>query len=81
MSQFGERLRELREAAGLTQVQLAGLASLHPQSVVKLERGENEPSFATAIALADALNVTCVELRKPPSKVMKPRGRGRPKAK
>lgn len=78
MSQFGQRLRELRESAGWTQVQLAERAGLHPQGIVKLERGEREPSFATALALADALGVTCIDLRQPPTVAPEPRGPGRP---
>jgi transcriptional regulator with XRE-family HTH domain len=56
---FGPRLRELREAAGLTQVQLAERAGLHPQGVVKLERGEREPAWSTVVALCAALSVSC----------------------
>lgn len=57
---FGPRLRVLREAAGLTQAQLAEGAGLHPQAVVKLERGEREPAWATVLALAEALGVDCL---------------------
>src|SRR5262245_54646362 len=56
---FGPRLRELRERAGLTQVQLAERAGLHPQGVVKLERGEREPAWGTVLALMEALGVSC----------------------
>jgi transcriptional regulator with XRE-family HTH domain len=56
---FGPRLRELRERAGLTQVQLAEKAGLHPQGVIKLERGEREPAWGTVLALMDALGVSC----------------------
>lgn len=38
---FGARLRELREAAGLTRNQLADLAGLHPKTVEQLERGRD----------------------------------------
>jgi transcriptional regulator with XRE-family HTH domain len=56
---FGPRLRELREAAGLTQGQLAERAALHPQAIVKLERGEREPAWATVLLLVKALGVSC----------------------
>jgi transcriptional regulator with XRE-family HTH domain len=62
---FGPRLRELREAAGLTQVQLAEQAGLHPQGVIKLERGEREPAWSTVVALAAALGVSCERFLEP----------------
>jgi transcriptional regulator with XRE-family HTH domain len=58
-TKFGTKLRTLREKAGLTQVELAKRAGLHSQGVVKLERGEREPAWATVQALADALGVDC----------------------
>ncbi len=63
-AEFGPRLKELREAAGLTQGQLADRAALHPQAVVKLERGEREPAWATVIALAKALGASCEDFLK-----------------
>jgi transcriptional regulator with XRE-family HTH domain len=76
-SDFGGRLRELREAAGLTQGQLAERADLHVQAVVKLERGEREPAWGTVISLCDALAVSCDEFRKQAA-ALPPRRRGRP---
>lgn len=64
---FGPRLRELREAAGLTQSQLAEKAGLHPQGVVKLEREEREPTWATVLALADAMGVPLETFRQVPA--------------
>jgi len=79
---FGTRLRALRERVGLTQKQLAERAGLHPQGVVKLERGEREPAWTTVLALADALGVNClafVEQSDPsPSAAPKSPKRGRP---
>ena len=78
-SHFGARLRELRESSGLTQAQLAERAGLHPQGVVKLERGEREPAWATVVALAEALGVDCRAFLEEPSKAAsEPRGPGRP---
>jgi transcriptional regulator with XRE-family HTH domain len=62
---FGVRLRELREAAGLTQARLAERAGLHPQGVVKLERGEREPAWSTVQLLAAALGVSCAAFASP----------------
>jgi transcriptional regulator with XRE-family HTH domain len=55
---FAQRLRELREAAGLTQQQLAERAGLHPFSVAKLEQGVQEPTWPTVLDLAGALGVS-----------------------
>jgi transcriptional regulator with XRE-family HTH domain len=55
--EFGLRLRALRARAGLTQRQLAEMAGLHRQGIVKLERGEREPAWSTLLALANALKV------------------------
>lgn len=60
---FAARLRELRLAASLTQADLAERAGLHLHGLTKLEQGDREPSWATAVALADALGVSCEEFR------------------
>jgi len=53
---FGARLRRLREAAGLTQEELAFRAGLTPNAVGALERGERRRPYPhTVRALADAL--------------------------
>lgn len=54
---FGPRLRELREAAGLTQVELGQLAGIVGSQINKLELGVNQPTLATAMALAAGLGV------------------------
>ena len=46
MERFGERLKELRKAAGLTQTGLADALLLHPQTVSKWERGFSEPDIS-----------------------------------
>src|SRR3954470_14387477 len=56
---FGNRLKRLRETAGLTQAQLAERAGMHRFGVAKLERGERQPSWATVQTLARALGVRC----------------------
>ena len=56
---FGEKLRELREAAGLTQEELAAKASLTAKAVGALERGERRRPYPhTVRSLADALDLT-----------------------
>ncbi len=56
---FGERLRRLREAAGLTQEELAERAGLNADAIGGLERGaRRHPYPATVRALAHALGLT-----------------------
>jgi predicted ATPase/class 3 adenylate cyclase len=56
---FGDILRELRRAAGLTQAELAERASLSLRGVADLERGINRhPRRETLIALATAFGLT-----------------------
>jgi len=74
---FAGRLRELREAAGLSQAELAELAGLHRFGVAKLEQGVREPSWATVQALADALGVDCRAFQGAKGKTV-PRSPGRP---
>jgi transcriptional regulator with XRE-family HTH domain len=75
--QFGSRLKELREHAGLTQQQLAENAGIHTLTVAKLEQGIREPTWATVQALADALGLSC-EAFSTPAAAREPMGRGRP---
>jgi len=56
---FGERLRELREAEGLTQQELADRAGLTLQRVFKIEQGQSEdPRWSTVLKLAAGLGVS-----------------------
>jgi transcriptional regulator with XRE-family HTH domain len=56
---FGRRLRVLRETKGWTQTQLGEKAGgMGYQEVARIERGEREPTWSTAIRLAEALGVT-----------------------
>jgi transcriptional regulator with XRE-family HTH domain len=57
-SNFGPRLKELREQAGLTQPQLAERAGLAKAGIANLEQGRTSPAWATVIALCKALAVT-----------------------
>lgn len=53
---FGRVLRRLREAAGLTQEQLGFEADLRRTYVSILELGQQQPSLATILKVAQALN-------------------------
>ena len=52
------RIRSLRESAGLTQEQLAGLSGVSQSAIARLERAEVSPSIATLELLAHALGHT-----------------------
>jgi transcriptional regulator with XRE-family HTH domain len=56
---FGGRLRELREAAGMTQVALAAAAGMSLGSVRNYEQGIREPYWQGVFRLAAALGVPC----------------------
>lgn len=58
----GDRLRELRLSRGLSQDQLAELASLNRVTVAKYEAGRVEPGAHALGRLADALDVSVDDL-------------------
>jgi transcriptional regulator with XRE-family HTH domain len=64
---FGERLRELRLAKGLSQEQLAFNCELDRSYVGQVERGERNISLVNICKLAAALNLPPSELLMPPS--------------
>ncbi len=58
-SYFGAELRRLREAAGLTQEELAFRAGLTPNAVSGLERGKTRRPYPNTVrSLADALGLS-----------------------
>jgi transcriptional regulator with XRE-family HTH domain len=59
MPTFAERLRELRERAGLTQAQLAEASGLPIGSIRNYEQGQREPYWNVVFQLAAALGVSC----------------------
>jgi transcriptional regulator with XRE-family HTH domain len=75
---FAGRLRELREAAGFTQQQLAEKAGLTREGVAQLETERREPSWRTVVSLCQALGVSCEAFLKEPTAGHKP-GPGRPR--
>lgn len=54
---IGGRLRNERQARGLSLRQVAAIASLSISHLSEIERGQKEPSFATMIAVARALEL------------------------
>jgi transcriptional regulator with XRE-family HTH domain len=61
MKHFGTRLRALRTAANLSQLQLARRARIRPAAIEAMERGL-PPALVTFMRVALALDVTLDEL-------------------
>ncbi len=59
---FGNRVRELREARGLSQEKLAEAAEVHRAEIGFVERGEREIGIALAWRFADGLAVPLSDL-------------------
>lgn len=62
LKRFGQRVRELRQAAGLSQEALAERAGLHRTYVGGIERGERNVSILNILQLSRALRVRASEL-------------------
>jgi transcriptional regulator with XRE-family HTH domain len=81
---FAAKLKEQREAAGLSQAELAKRAGLHTQAVAKLEQGIRDPAFATVQVLASALGVSVAVFEETapssaPAAAVPAKPRGRPR--
>jgi transcriptional regulator with XRE-family HTH domain len=62
LKRFGEKLREVRVRAGISQEKLAELAGLHRTYVSSVERGKRNISLESIEKLANALEVTLADL-------------------
>ncbi len=60
--QFGQRLRELRRARGLSQEKLAFKSGMHRTYLGSIERGERNPALKNIAAIAEALGVSLSQL-------------------
>ncbi len=59
---IGARIRQLREAAGLTQEELAAVAGIARVTLVRVEGGDQSPRYETLTSLAKALRRTVADL-------------------
>lgn len=59
---LNERIRQLREARGMTQVELARQLSVTKQSVSNWENNNIQPSVEMAVSIADFFGVTLDDL-------------------
>jgi transcriptional regulator with XRE-family HTH domain len=72
METFGQRLRKIRHAHGMSQVALAESAGMDRSHVIKIETGRiMHPEPETVFRLARALGISTVELV-PPEHVQQP---------
>jgi len=60
--QFGDGVRRLRMAGGISQITLAEKAGLNHNFVGEIERGEKLASVVTVVRLASAFGLTASEL-------------------
>ncbi|MEB4614630.1 helix-turn-helix domain-containing protein [Leucobacter sp. M11] len=60
--EVGARVREIRRATGISQMDLAELATMHFSNIGKIERGQANPSLSTLARIATALDTTVAEL-------------------
>ncbi len=61
-SKMDVRLRELRESRFMTQRELAAKAKVGVCTIVRIEKGQQVPTFKTIKKLAAALNIEPSEL-------------------
>ena len=62
MSNFQQKLKQLRDAHGLTQEMLGNKLGLAKSTISMYENGNREPSFEILEAIADVFNVRMAEL-------------------
>jgi transcriptional regulator with XRE-family HTH domain len=56
---FGEKLRQLREAAGLSEAKLAERSGVSFGAIHNYALGLRKPGFAAVVKIARALGTTC----------------------
>jgi len=59
---LGSAVRELRDAAAMTQEELSRRTGLHPTYISDIERGARNPSFEALARLVDGLDVSLADL-------------------
>ena len=59
---LGKRIKQLRKAKGLSQLELAVRMENHSEQVGRIERGKHNVTVCTLRQIADALDITLKEL-------------------
>ena len=62
LRQLGSKIRELRDAGGMTQAQLAEACGLHRTFIGSVERGERNVAILNLRRIAKSLRVPLAEL-------------------
>jgi len=62
LAKMGLHIRQIRESQGMSQEQLAADAEIPYSSVNEIEAGKTNPTIASLMALAEALDVPLREL-------------------
>ncbi|MDY6804769.1 MAG: helix-turn-helix transcriptional regulator [Cyanobacteriota bacterium] len=62
LKKFGDRVRQLRKAKGISQEKLAELADMHRNYIGGIERGERNLGLINIVGLARALGVSPSQL-------------------
>jgi transcriptional regulator with XRE-family HTH domain len=79
---FGKRLKRLREQQRLSVADLAGRSGISVNRVVRIERGQSDPTFDLLLALSRGLGVDADSTRPRPRPLLgaRPSFRGSPGA-
>ena len=56
---FAQKMREMRDAAGLSEAKLADASGLPFATIHSYGMGRRKPSFAAVVKIASALNASC----------------------
>ena len=62
MPEFTCRLKQFRQAKGLTQEQLAALVGVRRETIMRLEKAQYNPSLKLAVDIARAVEVPIEEI-------------------
>ena len=54
---FGENLKKLRNAKGLSRETLGAVAGIEAKQIYRIETGESSPTISTVVAIANALGI------------------------
>ena len=61
---YGIRIKELRDRAGMTQVELSEKSGISQEHISRIENGKFTPNVKTADRIAGALGVTLMDILK-----------------
>ena len=61
---YGARIKEIREKAGMTQAKLSERSGISQEHISRIENGKFTPNLSTIASIANALNLTLNELLK-----------------